>query len=150
MTNCKVLTIGYEGREIDDFISRLKNFNVTRLIDVREVPLSRKRGFSKSAIRERLNSENIEYVHLRSLGCPSKLRYKLKADWDYDHFFEAYLEYLSKNQDAIAEVQRYISDGVNCIMCFERYPDKCHRSALVNRIKEYNGNGLKITHILEP
>jgi uncharacterized protein (DUF488 family) len=147
MKNYEVLTIGYEGREIDDFISRLKNFNVTRLIDVREVPLSRKRGFSKSAIRERLKSENIEYVHLRSLGCPSEIRYKLKEDLNYDHFFEAYLKYLSKHQDAIVEAYRYIADGVNCIMCFERRPDKCHRSAVVDKIKEHNGNGLKITHI---
>lgn len=147
MANYEVLTIGYEGRDIDEFVSRLKNFNVTRLIDVREIPLSRKRGFSKSSLRERLESEDIEYVHLRSLGSPSEIRHKLKADWDYDYFFEAYSEYLLQNPDAIAEAYHYVTDGVNCIMCFERYPDKCHRSAVASEIKKFDGNGLKITHI---
>src|SRR3990167_4945955 len=125
MENHKVLTIGYEGRDIEDFISCLKNFNVTRLIDVREIPLSRKRGFSKSALKERLKLEDIEYVHLRSLGSPSEIRHKLKVDWDYNYFFKAYSEYLSQNQDAIAEVYHYVTDGVNCIMCFERSPGRC-------------------------
>jgi uncharacterized protein (DUF488 family) len=147
MKNYELLTIGYEGRDIDEFVSRLKNFNVTRLIDVREIPLSRKKGFSKSALRERLESEDIEYVHLRSLGSPSPIRRKLKIDWDYDYFFTAYSKYLSQNQDVIAEAYRYIMDGVNCIMCFERHPDICHRLAVAKKIKEHDGNGLKITHI---
>jgi len=147
MKNYEVLTIGYEGKKIDEFVSRLKNYNITRLIDVRKIPLSRKKGFSKTALKERLESENIEYVHLQSLGSPSKLRHKLKTDWDYKYFFKAYLKYLSQNQNAIVEVHRYIANGVNCIMCFERFPEKCHRSAIVNRIKEYDRNGLKIIHI---
>ena len=147
MEKYEVLTIGYEGRDIDEFVSHLKNYNVTRLIDVREIPLSRKRGFSKSALRERLELEDIEYVHLRSLGSPSEIRHKLKIDWDYDYFFKAYSEYLSQNQNAIAEAYRYITDGVNCIMCFERFPEKCHRSIVASKIKEFDGNGLEITHI---
>ena len=147
MKNYELLTIGYEGRNIDEFVSHLKNFKVTRLIDVREIPLSRKKGFSKSALRERLESENIGYVHLRSLGSPSPIRRKLIIDWDYDYFFTAYSKYLSQNQDVIAETYRYIMDGVNCIMCFERHPDKCHRLAVAKKIKEHDGNGLKITHI---
>lgn len=147
MKTYEIFTIGYEGREIDEFISRLKDFNVTRLIDVREIPLSRKQGFSKSTLKERLESENIEYVHMRSLGSPSEIRQKLKIDGDYNHFFNAYSEHLSHNKDAIMEAYRYIADGVNCIMCFERFPEKCHRLVVANRIKEQDGDGLKITHI---
>lgn len=44
----ELLTIGYEGRKIDEFIERLKEFNISRLIDVREIPFSRKPGFSKT------------------------------------------------------------------------------------------------------
>lgn len=147
MPNNEILTIGYEGQQIDEFIARLKNRNVTRLIDVREIPLSRKKGFSKSALKQRLELENIEYVHLRSLGSPYEIRHKLKIDLDYGYFFEAYLKYLSQNRDAIVEVYRYIADGVNCIMCFERLSEKCHRSIVAEKIKEYDNNGLKITHI---
>ena len=147
MKHNEILTIGYEGREIKEFIAHLKSFGVTRLIDIREVPLSRKKGFSKSAIKERLDSDHIQYVHLRSLGCPTPIRHKLKTDWDYDYFFGAYSDYLSKNQGAIAEAHRYIADGVICLMCFERSPEKCHRKIVAKKIKEFDGNGLKITHI---
>jgi uncharacterized protein (DUF488 family) len=145
--NLNVLTIGYEGRNIDEFVSHLKKFYVTRLIDVREIPISRKKGFSKSALKERLEYENIEYIHIRSLGSPSGIRHKLKADLDYNFFFTAYDDYLSTNQDAIEEVYQYICEGVNCIMCFERLPEKCHRSMVAKKIKEYDGNGLTIKHI---
>jgi len=143
----EMLTIGYEGREINEFISRLKHFNVTRLIDVREIPLSRKRGFSKSALKERLEYEHIDYVHLKHLGSPADIRKKLKADGDYKYFSDAYSKYLSKNLEAVKEVYQYVVHGINCIMCFERFSEKCHRSIVANKIKEYGGDGLRIKHI---
>lgn len=143
----QILTIGYEGREIDEFVDRLKRFNISRLIDVREIPISRKKGFSKTALKERLEGENIEYIHVKALGSPSSIREKLKSDMDYDYFFNAYNEYLSENMEAIEDVLKYISDGINCFMCFERLPGKCHRTVVANKIKNYDGNGLKIKHI---
>jgi uncharacterized protein (DUF488 family) len=147
MKNYEIYTIGYEGRGIEDFITRLKSFNITRLIDVREIPLSRKKGFSKLGLSERLEGENIEYIHFKSLGSPSDIRDKLRTDGNYESFFKAYSKYLAKNMDAVAEIHGYIAHGVNCLMCFERLPTKCHRLAVVKKIKEYDGNGLKITHI---
>lgn len=147
MKTYEILTIGYEGRKIDDFVDCLKKSNISRLIDVREIPLSRKKGFSKTALRERLECENIKYVHLKALGSPSLIRNKLKSDLDYNYFFKAYLEYLSQNMEVVKEVYEYLSDGINCFMCFERSPEKCHRSAVANKIKEYDGNGLQIKHI---
>jgi uncharacterized protein (DUF488 family) len=147
MKTYKLLTIGYEGREIDEFIDCLKQFNISRLIDVREIPLSRKRGFSKSALRKRLEIENIQYIHIKELGSPSSIRNKLKSDWDYESFLEEYSEYLSGNDASIKELYQYITDGINCIMCFERCPKECHRSVIIDKIQEYDGNRLKIKHI---
>ena len=143
----ELLTIGYEGWEIGEFVERLKQFNISRLIDVRERPLSHKPGFSKTTLRERLMDENIEYIHVRALGSPSHIRNKLKSDRDYNYFFKEYGKYLSQNMEFIEKVYQFISDGVNCIMCFERFPDKCHRSAIANKITKHGGNGLKIKHI---
>ena len=147
MSTLKILIIGYEGIDVVEFVERLKKYNVTRLIDVREIPISRKKGFSKTALKGKLEKENIKYVHFKSLGSPSPLRKKLKTNWDYNYFFKTYLKYLSKNMDAIKEVYQYISDGINCIMCFERTPEKCHRSAVANKINEYSEYGLTIKHI---
>ena len=143
----ELLTIGYEGLKIDEFVVRLKQFNISRLIDVRKIPLSRKSGFSKSALRERLEDENIQYIHIKALGSPSSIRKKLKSGGNYEFFFKEYSGYLSGNIDSIKELYQYISDGINCIMCFERVPEKCHRSVITDKIQEYDGNRLKIKHI---
>ena len=50
-------TIGYEGRKIDEFVVNLKSSHVKMLIDVRELPLSRKKGFSKNKLKEKLEKE---------------------------------------------------------------------------------------------
>jgi uncharacterized protein (DUF488 family) len=48
---------------------------------------------------------------------------------------------------AVKEIHGYISGGNTCIMCFERSYEKCHRLMVADKIKEYDGNGLKIKHI---
>ncbi len=147
MSAQRVFTIGYEGREIDEFISRLKRFHITRLIDIREIPLSRKKGFSKSALKKRMEAENIEYIHIRSLGSPSTLRHQLKEDHDYDQFFSSFQTYLANNRPSLLEAYEYLQDGLACLMCFERMPERCHRSVVAQKIKEHDGNGLTISHI---
>jgi|SRR5579884_2090514 len=142
-----LLTIGYEGKSIDEFIDRLHQFNITRLIDVREIPYSRKKGFSKPSLQEKLENANIEYVHLKSLGSPLWLRNRLRKHRDYDYFFKAYSTYLSSQISTIDILHKYLLDGTNCIMCFERLSIDCHRSILANKLKEYDGNGLIIKHV---
>jgi uncharacterized protein (DUF488 family) len=147
MKTNELYTVGYEGWAIEEFVLHLKSYGIGRLIDVRKIPLSRKKGFSKSALKMRLESENIDYVHLGALGSPSDMRHKLKADHDYGNFFRAYDEYLSRHNDAIVEAYRHIQDILSCLMCFEKKSEMCHRIALANKIKECAGNGVKISHI---
>ena len=61
-------TIGYEGTDIDRFVATLKAVGVYLLADVRALPLSRKKGFSKNGLRVRIEREGMEYVHLGALG----------------------------------------------------------------------------------
>ena len=65
-----VYTIGYEGTDIDRFVATLKAVGVRRLADVRALPLSRKKGFSKNKLAERLQTEGIDYLPFRQLGDP--------------------------------------------------------------------------------
>jgi len=48
-------TIGYQSKSIDDLISQLKSHDISTLVDVREIPISRKKGFSKTVFSEYLN-----------------------------------------------------------------------------------------------
>ncbi len=63
-------TIGYEGRAVEDFIEDLRFADVEVLVDVRELPHSRRPGFSKSKLSEHVSRAGLEYLHLRSLGSP--------------------------------------------------------------------------------
>ena len=47
-----ITTIGYEGSTIGDFVAALRHASINVLIDVRELPLSRKKGFSKNQLAE--------------------------------------------------------------------------------------------------
>jgi uncharacterized protein (DUF488 family) len=147
MEEAKFFTIGYEGRSIDEFILCLKQHNITRIIDVRELPISRKKGFSKSSLKQRLVRENIDYLHLKALGSPTEMRRKLKIDKDFDFFSNAFSAYLSQKIDAIDELYSYLKEGGNCLMCFERDPQKCHRSLVAKKVNEYNGTSFRIFNI---
>jgi uncharacterized protein (DUF488 family) len=64
-------TAGYEGLAIDAFIARLKQARIDKVLDVREYPLSRKKGFSKKAFAECLAAEGIAYEEDKNLSFPS-------------------------------------------------------------------------------
>lgn len=143
----KLFTIGYEGLDIDSFITHLKNNAIECLLDIREIPLSRKRGFSKVALSDRLNEENIHYVHLGELGSPKHIRYELKVNHDYSNFFEKMHKHLANKKHTIESAYHYVTDYKCCLMCFERLAAQCHRKIVARRIKERDGNGLQIMNI---
>ncbi len=70
----KLYTFGYEGLDLDAFLARLGAAGVCQVVDVRELPLSRKKGFSKRALAAALAAHDIEYLHMPALGCPKPIR----------------------------------------------------------------------------
>lgn len=83
-------TIGYEGCSADEWLELLVASRVEIIVDVREMPLSRKPGFSKTRLAEMLRSKGIDYVHLRSLGNPKAHRDRLRDGWDFVEFADEY------------------------------------------------------------
>lgn len=140
-------TIGYEGRDIDGFISELQESGIDTLVDVRDIPLSRKKGFSKTPLSERLKENNIEYIHLKELGSPKDLREKVKADGDYEYFFNEYSEYIQTQTQVMENLYRVVINNNSCIMCFEKDPSTCHRLILAQELKRKDGDSLTINHI---
>jgi uncharacterized protein (DUF488 family) len=143
----ELFTIGYEGMSLDGFVAQLKNFAINCLIDVREIPLSRRPGFSKSGLAQRLDRENIHYVHFKELGSPKPIREKLKSDRNYSTFFKEMDKYLADKKEAIESVYNYVVNNTCCLMCFERLAAQCHRRIVARKIKERDGNGLRIKNI---
>jgi uncharacterized protein (DUF488 family) len=143
----ELFTVGYEGRQIDEFLAYLKSQVISRIIDIREIPISRKRGFSKSSLKSRLEAERIEYIHFGLLGSPSSIRKKLKEDQDIQSFIESFSRYLSSLSSILDHVIQLAQEGNNCLLCFERQAENCHRSTVAQRMMELSNSNLLVHHI---
>jgi len=136
MAKLQVFTIGYEGADLDRFLATLKGASIETLADVRAVALSRKRGFSKSALRDALSREGIGYEHFIKLGTPKEGRQAARAG-DGDLMRRIYCdEVLSTEdaQDAFRDLEALAASRPICLLCFERDPAHCHRRILAQRL----------------
>jgi len=132
-----LMTIGYEGLDLPQFLAFLTANDVEVLVDVREIAASRKRGFAKTALSRALSETGIDYTHMRNLGSPSPIRKRLRTDRDYDAFFGAYDEHLDGQREALLELQDLVSSHKRvCLMCFERDHERCHRSHVADRLAQ--------------
>ena len=143
-----IYTIGYEGLNQKIFMACLKRFKISYIADVRQRPLSRKKGFSKTAITEMLNSENIKYKNFKELGTSKEMRDMLYKTKDYKTFFASYKKMIGSQQNTIDELLEIVNKGHNvALLCFEKEADKCHRKIVAEEIKKRDGNGMVIEHI---
>ena len=121
-------TIGYEGASLDDFLATLIAADVRCLVDVRELPISRRKGFAKNALSSALERAGIEYVHLKGLGDPKPGREAARRK-DYGALREIFATHM-KSEDARNDLKiasKFVLAGGTCLMCFERDPHTCHR-----------------------
>lgn len=140
----KLYTLGYENSAIEDFIATLKVANIERVIDVREYPLSRRKGFSKNVLRELLQANDVDYVHLKGLGDPKEGRDAARAG-DHEGFLQIFTEHM-KSAEAIADLEKAIdlaSSSVSCLLCYERHPDDCHRTIVAKAIVADTGQQIQ-------
>ena len=143
----ELFTVGYEGVQLPDLIDTLRVAGIEQIIDVRRVPLSRKKGFSKSSLSAALNLEGFEYFHLRDLGCPQFIRqhYKKHNDWDwYERHYEAFLD---NNEELLMSLIALAETAPSCLMCFEADPIKCHRRLIASRAQKMSGEEFPIRHL---
>lgn len=143
-----VFTIGYEGLTPESFMAWLKRFDISFVADVRHLPLSRKKGFSKTVMSETLGAQNIVYENYRELGTSKEMREKLYQSHDYKDFFSKYTQSLEDKTEYIGDLLSNIHKGHKvALLCFERDAAICHRKVLAEQIKKMDGNGMEIKHI---
>lgn len=134
-----VFTIGYEGLDIDAFMSLLAEHGIETVVDIRELPLSRKPGFSKKALASVLNLSGLEYVHMVDLGCPKPVRDRYREDDNWKRYTEGFLKHLGTQEAAIAELSDLISSSNCALLCYEADFNFCHRSMVANAVRDYCG-----------
>jgi uncharacterized protein (DUF488 family) len=74
------------------------------LVDVREIPLSRKPGFSKHRLSATLENAGIEYRHVVNLGAPKKLRERLRNGGSWRKYTKGYSLVLQRELQWIDEL----------------------------------------------
>jgi uncharacterized protein (DUF488 family) len=132
--NLTTYTIGYEGMTIEAFIASLRAQRIAHLVDIREVALSRKKGFSKTALSEHLERVGIRYSHVRALGCPKQIRDQYRVDGNWDRYTHAFAAYLGSQTAAIGELIRTMTADRCSLMCFEADYTLCHRSLVAHEL----------------
>lgn len=137
-------TVGYEGESPDSLVELLRARGIQRLVDVRELPLSRRKGFSKSKLAERLGEDGIEYMHQRNLGAPKEVRKPFIAGGSFADFRTSYLAHLDEQTPALTELKEAVSDGPTAIMCVEKVHSMCHRQFIAGALQ---ADGYEIHHL---
>ena len=147
--NRTVYTIGYEGLSIESYINRLVQSNITILADVRRNPISRKHGFSKRILSQKITDIGIIYLHIPELGIASSYRKNLTKQQDYDKLFGWYkTEWLPSQKGSVDKLIRFIDDSqFLAITCYEKDYRQCHRFHLATWLKKHLSEDYKIEHL---
>jgi uncharacterized protein (DUF488 family) len=133
-------TAGYEGLTIDAFIARLKQAGIDKVLDVREYPLSRKKGFSKNAFAQRLAAEGIGYEHNRALGCPKPVRKQYKEDGEWGTYARDFRAYVRTQGPVLEALVSSVLGQRICMVCYEADASFCHRSLIAEAAQELEGS----------
>lgn len=130
-----LFTIGYERASIADFVETLIGAGVDCLVDVRDVPWSRRPEYAKGDLIEVLSAAGIDYLHFKSLGNPLAGRDAARAGESdtYRRIYTAHLETPTAER-ALAEVSDLAARKAACLMCYERDPERCHRLMITDTL----------------
>lgn len=140
-----IYTIGYEGLDFNDFVALLRQHHIETVVDIRELPLSRKPGFSKTVLCNALNISGLEYVHVPALGCPKPIRNRYRDDGNWAAYKTGFLKHLGSQTEAIAALATMAAISNCALLCFEADYNYCHRSMVADAVQRLNG--MPVTHI---
>jgi uncharacterized protein (DUF488 family) len=146
----ELMTIGYEGMTLKEFLDILQRCRVTMLVDVREMAISRKPGFAKVALSEALKKRGIKYEHLVDLGCPKDIRHEYRDDGDWARYTKKYKAYLDTQKAPMDQLWNLMQEERCCLMCFEADFNFCHRSFIAERMTAMAELPMRAHHLTGP
>lgn len=126
-----IWTIGYEQATVPGLIAALSRAGVEVLADVRALPLSRRPGFSKTALAGAAQEAGIEYRHFKALGTPADGRAAARRG-DHASLVNIYAGQLELPEAiaAGAVLAELAATRKVALLCYERAAAECHRTLL--------------------
>jgi uncharacterized protein (DUF488 family) len=138
-------TIGYEKASLSEVIAALKDARIDIVLDVRELPNSRRAGFSKNMLAASLEEAGIAYRHIKALGTPKAGRDAAKAG-DIATMRAIMNVKLDgeEAQAALADAADTAREKRACLLCLEHNWRACHRALVAERLQAF---GFRATHL---
>ena len=135
-----VLTIGYEGVPLDNYLDKLRVARVALVCDVRRNAWSRKIGFAKRPLSQALAAAGIAYEHLPALGCESARRKAVRTAADLAALFSDYRAELPEKAAELARLHQLLrAERRVALACFEADPQSCHRHIVAEWLSHHHG-----------
>jgi uncharacterized protein (DUF488 family) len=147
-----VFSIGHSTRAIEEVIAMLGEADITRLVDVRAIPRSKRHPqFNSDQLARSLNGAGIEYHHLPSLGGRRSTRNGIVSRntlWRVAAF-RNYADYAETPAfaEALAELERLARERPTAYMCAEAVWWRCHRRLITDYLLV---RGWDVAHLLAP
>ncbi len=143
-------TIGHSTRTLAALIALLRAHGVSRVVDVRRFPRSRRHPhFDADALTRDLPLAGIAYAHAPGLGGfrraqPHSINTGLR-----NRSFQGYADYM-QTADFTHHLATLIVEATavpTAIMCAESTPWRCHRSLIADAL---TAQAIEVHHILDP
>ena len=143
----ELFTLGYEDTTLDRFLQVLRSRKIDILIDVREAPISRKPGFSKTSLITACETAGINYEHWQLLGCPREIRQGYKDDGNWMRYTQRYKKHLENLGELLENLGSRILKERICLVCFEADHRFCHRTYIAEAVKQLLPRTASIIHL---
>lgn len=140
----RVWTVGYSGHTPASFAAQLKEAGISRVLDVRSLPFSRKPGFSKKALGAFLEQQGIEYVHLPELGASRALLARRKGGAPFSEVAKDYRASLARKGAHLERAGALAGQKSSALMCLEKDAAQCHRGILAQAMAR---RGFQVVHL---
>jgi uncharacterized protein (DUF488 family) len=143
-----VLTVGHSMQSIAEFIALLTAHSVTRLIDVRTVPRSRRNPqFDRDTLPVALSADSIDYEHVAGLGGFRRTHPGSPNTGWRNMSFRGYADYMQTAEFAghlLSLIRTAMRERI-VLMCAEAVPWRCHRSLIADALVVH---GLRVEEII--
>ena len=143
----RIFTIGYTGKNAQQFFSLLKLAGVRKVIDVRLYNTSQLAGFTKKQDLEYFLEAIVgsEYVHMPIMA-PTKQMLN-----DYKKGLISWQQYETQFKPLIAgrQIERHLAlqdMDLSCFLCSEARTDNCHRRLVAEYLAKHLQN-VSIVHL---
>jgi uncharacterized protein (DUF488 family) len=144
MSGKRLYLIGYEKSGVAEFLATLGAAGVKTLVDVRDLPLSRRAGFSKRQLQAAVEAAGMRYVHLRALGTPPEGREANKRR-QWERFWRIVDDKLAtaEAEHALQELATIAAQAPTCLVCYEADWRICHRRRVGEILGQRHGFELR-------